>query len=49
MEMMGIIFSNIYDEHLGEITKHRTLASLPFGGRYRLIDFVLSNVSTCVK
>lgn len=44
MEMMGIIFSNIYDEHLGEITKHRTLASLPFGGRYRLIDFVLSNM-----
>ncbi len=44
MEMMGIIFSNIYDEHLGEITKQRTMASLPFGGRYRLIDFVLSNM-----
>ena len=44
MAMMGIIFSNIYDEHLGEITKQRTLASLPFGGRYRLIDFVLSNM-----
>ena len=44
MKMMGIIFSNIYDEHLGEITKDRTSASLPFGGRYRLIDFVLSNM-----
>lgn len=44
MEMMGIIFSNIYDEHLGEVTKERTLASLPYGGRYRLIDFVLSNM-----
>ena len=44
MKMMGIIFSNIYDEHLGEITKERTLASLPFGGRYRLIDFPLSNM-----
>ena len=44
MELMGIIFSNIYDEHLGEIARHRTLASLPFGGRYRLIDFVLSNM-----
>ncbi len=44
MKMMGIVFSNIYDEHLGEITKERTLASLPFGGRYRLIDFVLSNM-----
>ncbi len=44
MQMMGIIFSNIYDEHLGEITRERTLASLPFGGRYRLIDFPLSNM-----
>ncbi|MGN1059500.1 MAG: sugar phosphate nucleotidyltransferase, partial [Clostridia bacterium] len=44
MNMMGMIFSNIYDERLGEITSHRTLASLPFGGRYRLIDFVLSNM-----
>lgn len=44
MNMMGIIFSNIYDERLGEITTRRTLASLPFGGRYRLIDFVLSNM-----
>jgi len=44
MNMMGIIFSNIYDERLGEITARRTLASLPFGGRYRLIDFVLSNM-----
>lgn len=44
MSMMGIIFSNIFDERLGEITQNRTLASLPFGGRYRLIDFVLSNM-----
>lgn len=44
MKMMGIIFSNIYDSSLGEITKSRTMASLPYGGRYRLIDFVLSNM-----
>ncbi|MBR5236756.1 MAG: glucose-1-phosphate adenylyltransferase subunit GlgD [Clostridia bacterium] len=44
MNMMGIIFSNIYDERLGDITRRRTMASLPFGGRYRLIDFVLSNM-----
>ena len=43
--MTGIIFSNIYDAYMGDLTKHRTLASLPFGGRYRLIDFVLSNMS----
>ena len=45
MNMTGIIFSNIYDAYMGDLTKHRTLASLPFGGRYRLIDFVLSNMS----
>ncbi|MEG2814111.1 MAG: glucose-1-phosphate adenylyltransferase subunit GlgD [Oscillospiraceae bacterium] len=41
---LGIIFSNIHDAELGELTKKRTLASLPFGGRYRQIDFVLSNM-----
>ena len=45
MKSMGIIFSNIYDSTLGELTNHRTVASLPFGGRYRQIDFVLSNMS----
>lgn len=45
MNMIGVIFSNIYDGVLGDLTKHRTLASLPFGGRYRLIDFILSNMS----
>ena len=45
MKTMGIIFSNIYDSTLGELTNHRTVASLPFGGRYRQIDFILSNFS----
>lgn len=45
MKAMGIIFSNIYDSSLGELTNQRTVASLPFGGRYRQIDFVLSNLS----
>lgn len=40
--MSGIIFSNIYDGVLGDLTAKRTVASLPFGGRYRQIDFVLS-------
>ena len=42
--MMGIIFSNLYDEELGELTKERAMASVPFGGRYRIIDFVLSSM-----
>ncbi len=44
MKAIGIIFSNIYDATMGDLTKHRTMASLPFGGRYRQIDFVLSNM-----
>ena len=44
MKTLGIVFSNIYDESLGDLTKHRTVASLPFGGRYRQIDFMLSNM-----
>ena len=46
MTAMGIIFANIYDSSLGELTNKRTMASLPFGGRYRQIDFALSNM-TC--
>jgi len=44
MKMTGIIFSNVYDTPMGELTKKRTVASMPFGGRYRFIDFVLSNM-----
>lgn len=44
MKMSGIIFSNIYDSTMGELTAHRTMASVPFGGRYRFVDFVLSNM-----
>ncbi len=45
MNLTGIIFSNLYDERFGVLTKSRTVASLPFGGRYRFVDFVLSNMS----
>ncbi len=43
MNVMGIIFTN--DASIGELTDKRTMASLPFGGRYRQIDFALSNLS----
>lgn len=45
MNMVGIVFSNLFDENFGVLTKNRTVASLPFAGRYRFIDFVLSNMS----
>ena len=43
MNVMGIIFAN--DAALGELTSKRTMASLPFGGRYRQVDFHLSNMA----
>ncbi|MGN1402118.1 MAG: glucose-1-phosphate adenylyltransferase subunit GlgD [Bacillus sp. (in: firmicutes)] len=45
MSALGIVFSNIREKLVPEITKHRIMASVPFGGRYRLIDFVLSNMT----
>ena len=42
MKLMGIIFAN--DATMGDLTEKRTMASLPFGGRYRLVDFHLSNM-----
>jgi glucose-1-phosphate adenylyltransferase len=44
MSILGVVFSNIHDYNVPELTRHRTMASIPFGGRYRLIDFVLSNM-----
>ncbi len=40
----GIIFSNLHDDAIPELTRVRTMASLPFACRYRLIDFPLSNL-----
>ena len=44
MRAVGIIFSNIHDNSVPELSRIRTLGSIPFGGRYRLIDFPLSNM-----
>ena len=44
MSVTGIIFSNLHDNDISELTRVRTLASVPFGCRYRLIDFPLSNM-----
>ena len=41
--VLGVI--NLVNERpiLKELTHHRCLASVPFGGRYRMIDFTMSN------
>ncbi len=41
---VGVIFSSINDEQVPELTKVRSKGSIPYGGRYRLVDFTLSNM-----
>ena len=41
---IGVIFANLHEENVPELVRRRTMASIPFGGRYRLIDFALSNM-----
>ena len=43
-EALGIVFSDIHEWGMGELTAARTVAAIPFAGRYWLIDFVLSNM-----
>lgn len=41
-QVLGIVFSNMHDHLISELTAVRCMGSVPVGGRYRLIDFVLS-------
>lgn len=41
---MGIVFGDTVRDDLPGITDNRTTASIPFAGRYRLIDFLLSDL-----
>ena len=43
-DFQGIIYTLQSDPSLKELVAHRNSASLPFGGRYRLIDFSLSSM-----
>ncbi|MCH4890242.1 glucose-1-phosphate adenylyltransferase subunit GlgD [Acidaminobacter sp. JC074] len=43
-EMMGIINLSASTERLKTLTEIRTIGSIPIGGRYRVIDFTLSNM-----
>ena len=42
-DLHGILFAYRSDKKLGELTRPRNTCSLAFGGRYRLIDFMLSS------
>lgn len=45
MNAVGLIFADSYDADLGGLTELRTLAAVSYGARYRLIDFMLSNMA----
>ena len=44
---IGIIFPNSYDNLVPELAGDRLMASIPFAGRYRIIDFLLSSMANC--
>ena len=44
---IGIIFPNSYDNLVPELAGDRLMASIPFAGRYRIIDFLLSSLAKC--
>lgn len=43
MEVLAVIMAGGRGERLYPLTKDRAKAAVPFGGKYRIIDFVLSN------
>mgnify|MGYP003320337135 CR=1 FL=1 len=43
-DTMAIIFAYQRSEQMKALTEMRSLPSVPFGGRYRIIDFALSNI-----
>lgn len=45
MNALGVIFPNSYDTLIPQMVTERTMASIPFAGRYRMVDFVLSSMT----
>lgn len=43
-KLLGVIDATTYHKGLEDLMLHRSLAAVPFAGRYRLIDFILSNM-----
>ncbi|MBQ1507114.1 MAG: glucose-1-phosphate adenylyltransferase subunit GlgD [Ruminococcus sp.] len=44
-DVLGFIFAGTLDDKIPQLASSRTTASIPIGGKYRLVDFVLSNMS----
>lgn len=43
-DVVGILYAYVHEERVRELTENRVMASVPFAGRYRLVDFALSNM-----
>ncbi len=43
-DAFGLVYAGEQNMNLRELVYHRTVGALPVGGRYRAIDFVLSNM-----
>ena len=43
-EALGVIFANSYDSLIPEMVSERLMASIPFAGRYRMCDFIISSM-----
>ena len=44
INVLGIVLAGGKGERLSPLTKERSKPAVPFGGKYRIIDFVLSNL-----
>ncbi len=44
IDTLGVILTSNNDCDMGELTRLRSVAAIPFAGRYRLVDFILSNM-----
>jgi len=44
-DCLGLINLDENEERIRELTRNRPLASIPIAGRYRIIDFILSNLT----
>ena len=45
MNMLGLIFADEHSSNISDLTTRRTFAAIPFGARYRIIDFFISNMT----